>query len=113
MKYSGMLSEPSIDRFWCSLGSRTSSQRPPRCDDLARLLVAHPLQQRLVHELAEILLVEAHEHAVGQHGDGGVALGFGDQRFFAEGVADAELGELDAFAVERRLARHDALAAAR
>ena len=35
-------------------------------DDLARLVVAHPLQQRLVHELAEILLVEAHQHAVGR-----------------------------------------------
>ena len=63
------------------------------------------MQQRLVHELAEILLVEPHQHAVGEHGDGGVALGFGDQRFFAERVAHAELGELDAFLVERRLAR--------
>jgi hypothetical protein len=48
---------------------------------------------------------EPHQHAFGQHRDGGVALGLGDQRFLAEGVAHAELGQPDAFLVQRRLAR--------
>ena len=42
-------------------------------------------------------MLQAHQHAVGQHRDRGVALGLGDQRFLAEGVAHAELGQLDAF----------------
>ena len=77
---------------------------------LCACALVDPAQQRLVHEVAEVLLVEPHQHAVGEHGHRGIALGLGDQRLLAEGVTDAELGELDAFLVERRLARHQAAA---
>jgi len=46
--------------------------------------------------------------AFGGHGDGGVALRLGNQGFLAEAVPRPQLGELDAFLVERRLAGHDA-----
>jgi hypothetical protein len=58
--------------------------------------------------IAEVLLVEPHEHAIRQHCHRGVALGFGDQGLFTESLSDAELGELDSFLVERRLARDQA-----
>ena len=79
-------------------------------DDLLALLVVDPLQHRLVEQRVEVVLAEAHQHAVGQHRDGGVALGAGDQRFLAEGLAHAEFGEPDAFAVQRRLAADRAAA---
>ncbi len=76
-----------------------------RGDDALGALVVDPLEQRFVQQLAEIVLRQPHQHAVGDHGHGGVALHIGDQRFLAEGIAHLELGEPHAILVERRLAR--------
>src|ERR1700691_4554841 len=48
-------------------------------DDLLGLVVIDPLEQGLVEQGLKVLLAEAHERAVGEHGDGGIALCLGDQ----------------------------------
>ena len=96
MKYSGMLSA-AFDGQILVLARQAHIQPTAALrNDLARLIVAHPLQQGLVQQLWKSFLPSRIENAVGQHGDCGIALGFGDQRLFAECIADAELGELDA-----------------
>ncbi len=110
MKYRGMLTAPSMRKFWNSLGRRTSSHLPPRGDDFPRLVVIHPLQQGLVQQCLKIIFAESHQRAFGGHGHGGIALRLRDQGLLAEAVARPQFGELDAFLVQRRLARHDAFA---
>ena len=56
--------------------------------------VAHMPDQRLLQQLDEILLGQAHQQTVGGHRHGGVALGVRHQRFLAEAVAAGQLGQL-------------------
>src|ERR1700685_4846763 len=88
-----------------------SEPLPAALDYLPRLRVGNPSDQWLIHQLAKILLVETHQNAVGNHRERRVALRVRDQRLLAEGVADAELGQLEAAAIERGLARNQAFAA--
>ena len=69
--------------------------------ELNGLVVGDRAQGRFLDQLVEILLREAHQLTIGQHGHGGVASGFRHQRFFTEAVAFAELGQLRHFAVCR------------
>src|SRR5450759_3919030 len=57
---------------------------------LLGLLHVDPAQQRFAQQRVEILLAQAQQSAVRLHGDGGVALGLGHQRLFAEGIAALE-----------------------
>jgi hypothetical protein len=72
-----------------------------------RLVEGNGAERRLPDQLVEIFFRQAHELAVGQHGDRGVARGIRDECLFAEAVALAELGELGYRAIVRGLARHE------
>src|SRR6202021_4123755 len=68
------------------------------------------LYQRLIEQRLKVIFARTRQGTVGGHGYGGVALGLGNQGLLAEAVARAQFRELDAFLVQRRLARHDAFA---
>ena len=58
-------------------------------------VVAYRAQNLRQNQFDKILLAEAHQTPVGQHGDSRVARAVGDQRFFAKGHTGTEIGEMD------------------
>ena len=71
-----------------------------------------PLQQRFLEQLDEVALGQPHEHAVGEHGDRGIAAGIRDERLLAEGIPVTELGQFDLACPGRRTAGDHATAGA-
>ena len=91
----GTLIAPGSLSYWYSEGYLTSSQSAPRRTLSEACGEGEATQQRLAQQLVEVRAVQAHDLAVGERGDGGVALRFRHQRFLAEGVAALQFGEHD------------------
>ena len=74
------------------------------------LFIANLVHQGGLQQFLEVLLGQAHQGAIGQHGDGGVALVVGYQRVLAKAGAIAQFGQFYFLALRRGLAGHHATA---